>query len=130
MSMIRGLATLPALLGLAVTLLGGCQPPPPPPDYGRLYQLASVTLHKAVADADAHVRTKALEALAQTQGGTAGQVMLEALGDVNMPVVFAAAMAIGDIRYAPARETLLAMAKDKDLPPKLLAAAAYALHRI
>lgn len=99
-----------------------------PLDTNKVYIDARTTLYQAAEDPDPRVRTKALEALANTEGSDAGAVMLQALRDPYAPVRFAAAMAIGDTRYAPARTVLLKMIKDPALQGKLKCALIYALH--
>ena len=99
-----------------------------PLDTTKVYIDARTTLYQAAEDPDPRVRTKALEALANTEGSDAGAVMLQALRDPYAPVRFAAAMAIGDTRYAPARPVLLKMIKDPALQGKLKCALIYALH--
>ena len=96
----------------------------------RTYGDARITLRQAAEDHDPKVRTNALEALAATDGSASGEVMLQSLRDDKVPVRFAAAMAVGDIRYGPAKPTLLKMIKDADDQPKLKCAMIYALHRL
>ena len=96
----------------------------------RTYGDARITLRQAAEDSNPKVRTNALEALASTDGSASGEVMLQSLRDDHVPVRFAAAMAIGDIRYGPAKPTLLKMIKDTNDQPKLKCAMIYALHRL
>ena len=99
-------------------------------DPAQAYMDARHTLLEAAEDRDAQVRTKALEALARTEAEGIGGLMVQMLREPNPPVQFAAAMAIGDTRYAPAKGLLTAMARDPKISPKLLAAVVYALHRL
>ncbi|MDY7009823.1 MAG: HEAT repeat domain-containing protein [Planctomycetota bacterium] len=96
----------------------------------RTYGDARITLRQAAEDPDPQVRTKALEALAASEGSAAGTIILQSLQDDHVPVRFAAAMAAGDIRYGPAKPILLKMIKDADDQPKLKCAMIYALHRL
>ena len=96
----------------------------------RAYNDARITLHQAAEDPDPKVRMKALEALAAAEGSAGGAIMLQSLRDDQAPVRFAAAMAIGDVRYGPAKPALLKMIKDTDDYPKLKCAIIYALHRL
>ncbi len=96
----------------------------------RTYGDARITLRQAAEDPDPKVRTNALEALASTDGSASGEVMLQSLRDDHVPVRFAAAMAVGDIRYGPAKAVLQKMIKDTDDQPKLKCAMIYALHRL
>ena len=90
---------------------------------------ARTTLLQAADDPDPQIQTKALEALAATEGAAAGPVMTQRLRNGSAPVQFAAAMAIGDCRYEPAQPLLLELVKAPDCPPKLMVALAYALHQ-
>ncbi len=96
----------------------------------RTYGDARITLRQAAEDPDPQVRMKALEALAAAEGPSAGTIMLQSLRDDYAPVRSAAAMAIGDVRYGPAKPVLLEMIKDTDDHPKLKCAMIYALHRL
>ena len=116
------------LCALSVSALIGCKSPQA--DFTQDYQDAQAQLRLMAEEPDPQVRTKALEALAATEGREAGKLVMRGLHDEHVPVRFAAAMAIGDVRYEPARPLLLAMAKDSTTPPKLLCAVIYALHRI
>lgn len=113
----------------AVAFLTGC-PRRQQLDWDKMLLDARTGLRQAAEDADPEVRTKALEALADTEGAAAGALMLQGLQDQRRPVRFAAAMAAGEVRYQPAKPILLAMAKDPQTPPKLLCAVIYALHRM
>ena len=112
----------------AAAFLTGC-PPRKEVDWSRVYLDARTTLRQAAEDPNPEVRTKALEALAATEGREAGALMMQSLQDQHGPVRFAAAMAVGEVRYEAARPLLLAMAKDPQTPAKLLCAVIYGLHR-
>lgn len=131
--MTKGFVSLSAGCCLLISLLSaGCyfQSQDIRVDPVRTYRDARTTLYQAAEDPDPRVRTKALEALADSEGSAAGAIMLQSLRDDHMPVRFAAAMAVGDVRYAPAKPVLLAMIQDTDTPPKLKCAIIYALHRL
>ncbi len=100
------------------------------PDPQRAYFDARATLRQAAEDPDPKVRTNALEALAQTEGPAAGAIMMQSLRDEREPVRFAAALAIGDVRYGPAKPILLTMIKESASHPKLMCSLIYALHRL
>jgi len=128
------------LLGgmVIVTALGGCADPRTPELVSpqRAYIDATTVLRQAADDPDPVTRANAIEGLSQTQGLDAGGIYKQALGDEYPTVRFAAAMAIGDVRYEPARDTLIGMAKrepesDQAEPDKrVFCAVIYALHRL
>ena len=99
-------------------------------DPAQAYVDARSALLQMVDDDDARARTHALEALAATEGASAGAAFKEALKDDRLPVLSAAAMAVGKTRYAPAKGRLLELAERPDAPPKLKCALIYALHRL
>ncbi len=108
----------------------GCRKQESQIDPVRTYGDARVTLYQAAEDPDPRVRSKALEALADTEGPAAGAIMLQSLQDDYEPVRFNAAIAVGDVRYGPAKPELLKMIKDSDDHLKLKCALIYALHRL
>ncbi len=99
-------------------------------DPAQAYVDARSTLLQMVDDRDARARTHALEALAATEGASVGAAFKEALKDDRLPVLSAAAMAVGKTRYVPAKERLLELAERPDVPAKLKCALIYALHRL
>ncbi|KKL83344.1 hypothetical protein LCGC14_1975710, partial [marine sediment metagenome] len=99
-------------------------------DPTRAYVDARTVLRQAAEDPDPRVRTNALEALAVTEGAKAGAIYLQLLGDERLPVVSAAAMAVGECRYDKAMPMLLAYVKDERTSPKLKCSVIYALHRL
>jgi len=120
-------------------VMAGCQgllSPEAALDYGQAYLDARATLMQASEDPDPVTRSNAVEALSQSLGEEAGPVCKQALGDRYPSVRFAAAMAVGDLRYVPAKPTLLAMAQTGDQselaePDKrVFCAVIYALHRL
>jgi len=99
-------------------------------DPTRAYMDAKIALLQAAEDPAPEVRSGALEALASVMGRDAGEVLTQALQDDFAPVLFAAAMGVGDTRHLPAKPALLAMAKDKRTPSKVRGAVIYALHNL
>ena len=93
-------------------------------------------LLQAAGDRNGGTRMHAVEAIAETLGADEGGVYLQALRDENPAVRFAAAMAIGDVEYEPARGTLLRMAKFKTTEQggepdrRVFCAVIYALYRL
>ncbi len=99
-------------------------------DPAKTYHEAYLSLRQAAVDPDAHVRAKAMEAFANTLGSASGPILMEGLRDPMGPVCSSAAMGIAETRYAPAHSLLVSMAKDPQIPPKLMCSVAYALHRL
>jgi len=104
-----------AMTVAAVVVMGltaGCAKPPPVlqanPAQARVD--ADVTLKTALDSPDWSTRARAVEALAQVEGPAAGRLFVQALGDREPAVRFAAAVAIGDTAYEPAKSRLLEMA--------------------
>lgn len=97
-----------------------------------VYVDARTTLLQAADSPNPAARAHAIEALARTLGPQAGSVYLQALEDPSAVVRFAAAMAVGDTRYAPAKDKLLQMAADKENEPdrRVFAGVIYALYRL
>jgi len=93
---------------------------------------AELVLYNAVKDSDPFTRSNAIEAMSQTLGEEGGSAYLQALADGDPSARFAAAMAVGDLKYYPARDRLLTMAGDKQLEPdkRVMCAVIYALHRL
>jgi HEAT repeat protein len=89
---------------------------------------ASRIIQNSLADPDPVIRVNAIEAIA-----TAGQVDLmpkvqRLLQDEVMPVRFAAALAVGDTKYAPAKGSIARLLKDEDL--NVMVAASYAMGKL
>lgn len=120
---------------LAAAILAGC-----PPwnrrasviqvDPTKAYIDARYQLRQAAEDEDPFTRSHAMEALAQALGPKAGGILKQALGDPEASVRFAAAMAIGDVRYAPAKADLIRMAKLAGPDKRVYCAVIYALHNL
>ena len=70
-------------------------------------------LGRAAGDSDEYTRAKAVEAMVGVLGARAGQAYISALDDAKPNVRFAAAVAIGDLKYVPALNRLLDMARYK-----------------
>ncbi len=96
-------------------------------DPDRAYVDARSTLLQSIESEDAVVRAHAVEAMAETLKDDAGHVFVETLDDEGPLVRFAAAMAIGDIAHAPAKEKLLTMAEQAEPDKRVLTAVVYAL---
>ena len=127
-----------AVLGLiAVGVLSGCTKSKTPlVDRQKAYVDAQTKLKQAADDPDPVTRANAMEAISKTNGAKAGAVYKQALGDKYPAVRFAAAMAIGDVKYRGAIDTLRGMAKAEGLdtraePDKrVFSAVVYALERL
>jgi HEAT repeat protein len=74
---------------------------------------------------DGRIRANAIEVVASGQKIEMMPKVVELLNDVDMPVRFAAAIAIGDIQYKAGEKKLVQSLKDSDL--NVVIAAAYAL---
>jgi HEAT repeat protein len=89
---------------------------------------AKRVIDEALADSDPVVRVNAIEVV-----GTTGRVDLmpkvqRLLTDPTVPVRFAAALAVGDLQYAPAKGLLGPLLKDED--SNVIVAASYAMGRL
>ena len=89
---------------------------------------AKHVIDEALADSDPVVRVNAIEVV-----GTTGRLDLmpkvqRLLKDPTVPVRFAAALAVGDLRYAPAKGMLGPLLKDED--SNVIIAASYAMGRL
>lgn len=89
---------------------------------------AKYVIDHALADEDAVARVNAIEVV-----GTTGRVdfmpkVQRLLQDSAVPVRFAAALAVGDLRYAPAKGVLAPLLKDED--SNVIVAASYAMGRL
>jgi len=89
---------------------------------------AKHVIDEALADSDPVVRVNAIEVV-----GTTGRLDLmpkvqRLLTDPTVPVRFAAALAVGDLRYAPAKGLLGPLLKDED--SNVIVAASYAMGRL
>jgi len=95
---------------------------------------AMAALYAATGDSNEVTRAKAVEATVDVLGGRGGELYIKALDDPSPKVRFAAAMAVGDLRYAPAKDRLLAMMNFKvpraERHYSVYCGAIYALHRM
>jgi len=122
---------MPALAVALLLATGGCVGPARPKDPLLAAADARKVLLQAVTDAQPLTRAHAMEAVAGCmKAAESGPILLKALGDANPAVRFAAAMGLGDVRYAPARPALTKMASDKALESdrRVYCAVIYALH--
>jgi len=101
-------------------------------DMPGLYRQAREVLVQEATGADGVAKVQALEAIAKTLGKSEGRVLAEALSDRSPAVRFAAAMAVGDAGYEPAKPKLLKMAADKNVEPNriVLCGVIYALYQL
>lgn len=82
----------------------------------------------ALADPDAVARVNAIEVVATTERIELMPRVHRLLQDQFVPVRFAAALAVGDLQYAPARKSLYPLLKDPD--SSVVVAASYAMGRL
>lgn len=129
--------SLPIVMAAAAVLsaggLVGCrQPEQLQTDPQRACIDARTRLMRAAESDSAATRANALEAMANVMDADAGPELTEALDDASPAVRFAAAMGIGDVRYAPARDKLARMAEDKQAEPdrRVYVAVLYALYEL
>ena len=110
----------------------GCvwETPVPPVEPARACIDAKTVLRQAMDSEEPATRSHAIEALAQTMGAQSGPEFVQSLSDSSVGVQFAAAMAIGDTRYALGKEPLLKMAGDPTLDKNVMTAVIYALYRL
>ena len=119
-------SSLLSMTGLAVLLaasacLVGCGPAPHDIlDPSVVYLDARAKLLQEAQSGTPVARMQAIEAIAETLAHREGAVFAEAIKDPSPGIRFAAAMAIGDIKYAPARDHLIRMAADKRVEPNKL----------
>jgi len=97
---------------VAMMVAAGCSTPPPvlQADPVRARLDAEVVLKTALDSPEWSTRARAIEALAYVDGAAAGRMFTQALGDREPAVRFAAAVAIGDTAYSPAKDRLAEMA--------------------
>jgi len=133
-AMVRAL--LPAVLGAVALSAAGCVAPggamQTDPNKARID--ARDALRQAAESPDRFARSAALEAMAEVWGPAAAGSYMEGLNDPYPNVRFAAAMAIGDVRYAPAASKLQTMAQFKaegaERDKRAYIGVVYALHRL
>ena len=131
------------MLGAFLTAgIGGCNSPwgtgvavdVPPVNLARIRQDAIIALRQAAENKIASTRFIALEVIPAALGAQGGAICKQALNDPSPEVRTAAAMGIGDIRYAPAKEKLQKMAMYKvegaERDARAYCAVVYALHRL
>ena len=128
---------------MLIAVLGGCQAPwesdeivldVPRVDMGRARQDAIVVLQQAAEDNLAANRFVAMEEIPSALGPKGGPICKQALEDASPEVRLAAAIGIGDLRYAAAREKLAGMAQYKtalaERDSRVHCGVIYALHRL
>lgn len=91
---------------------------------------ARQTLHATATQPAWQVRANAIEAMSATLGADAGPAYVRALRDPEPPVQLAAALAIGDVGYGPARPHLREMAASPQTDPHVRTGVIYALHQL
>jgi HEAT repeat protein len=92
------------------------------------WSAAKQIIQEALVDSDPLVRSRAIEVIAST-----GQLKLmpqvqQLMQDNYVPVRFAAALAMGDLKYSPGVNSLNRLLKDKDA--NVVIAAAYAMDKL
>ena len=85
-------------------------------------------IEEALGDSDPSIRANAIEVVAATRRTELMPKVRRLLADEFVPVRFAAALAVGDMQYRFARESVSQLMKDRDENVRI--AAAYALARL
>ncbi|MBN2020035.1 MAG: HEAT repeat domain-containing protein [Sedimentisphaerales bacterium] len=96
-----------------------------------LEEQAGRIIKEALAGSDPRIRANAIEAVSGLPLKQAGIFMPDVqklLADEFVPVRFVAAVAVGDMRYVPAKNAVMELLKDKDQNVRL--AAAYAVGKL
>ncbi len=130
-----------AILSLAMLPVFGCeqatQPPrspapsaptPKPLVGGDLSAQARQIISDGLADADPQIRANAIEVVASTRELGLMPNVQKLLADQVIPVKFAAAVAVGDLAYAPAKDEVGPLLNDPN--PNVQIAAFYAISRL
>ena len=120
------------LMGCIFAGLAGCGPKEEPVlvDPYRASARAEAVLRGAARDDDPATRANSMEALGITLQDDAGDILVRALDDESHMVRFAAAMAIGDVAYAPAGDRLRAIMENESPEITFQCGIIYALHSL
>ena len=117
--------------------LGLAEPAAPVFTPSQAYIDARTAILQLAQDRDPVTRANAVEALSTTLGAEAGEVYMQGSSDPLPVVRLASAMAIGDVKYAPALPTLRRMVQDNKTEPqraepdkRVFCALIYALHSL
>ncbi len=89
---------------------------------------AHLIIQNALADTDPVARINAIEVIATTGQFKLMPIVQRLLQDEFAPVRFAAALAVGDMQYSPARDLVSPLLKDRDV--NVIIAASYAMGRL
>jgi HEAT repeat protein len=128
-----------AVLSIAMLLAFGCEqtarPPQSPapfapatPAGGDLPAQAKQIISDGLADANPQIRANAVEAVASTRALGLMPGVQKLLADKVAPVRFAAAVAVGDLAYAPAKDAVGPLLNDPN--PNVQLGAFYAISRL
>ena len=85
-------------------------------------------IQNALADTNPVARVNAIEVIATTGQIKLMPIVQRLLQDEFTPVRFAAALAVGDMQYSPAKNSVSPLLKDKDV--NVIVAASYAMGRL
>lgn len=85
-------------------------------------------IQDSLADNDPLVRARAIEVIASTEQLKLMPQVLRLMQDDYVPVRFAAVLAVGDLKYLPAKKSLNILLKDEDT--NVVVAAAYAMVKL
>jgi HEAT repeat protein len=93
-----------------------------------LQSQAMMIISQSLSDNDPLLRIRAIEVVARTKNINLMHRVQPLLKDENSPVRFAAALAVGDLKYSPAKTDLNPLLKDKDT--NVIIAASYAMTKL
>jgi HEAT repeat protein len=96
----------------------------------KAYVDARTTLLQAAIDSDPMTRSYAMEGIGKSLGINEGGVLLDGLQDEAVVVQFAAAMALGDLAYLPAKSKLIQIIENPQTDQRVVCGAIYALYRM
>ena len=125
-----------AVLGVAMLPVSGCEEPArapsvsaaPLPAGADMQNLARQIVLQGLTDRDPQIRANAIEVVAAARQVLMMPKVQKLLADEAVPVRFAAALAVGDLEYALAREDVAVLLNDPN--PNAKIAACYAMVRL
>ena len=101
---------------------------PPPASTGDIETQAREIISDGLVDPNPQIRANAVEVVATTRDLRLMPRVQKLLADEVVPVKFAAALAVGDLQYAPAKNEIIGLLSDPN--PNIKVAASYATWRL
>ncbi len=115
--------------GRSVPLLGPPTPQSSPQTAaGGIEEQARQIISDSLADTNPQIRANAVEVVAATRSLPLMAQVHKLLADEVIPVRFAAALAVGDLAYTPAKNEIIGLLKDPN--PNIKVAACYAISHL